>query len=461
MIRHLLKLVWNRKRSNALLILEDLRLVPGGVRGGDAAALLSATTAGSPLGFDWQDVWNVASGSPCRRRPRTMTATPSRRRCSRGCCEEVRSFPGVEAAAAAVVSLRPTGGSSGSWTIDGNGRADGRSTRSTTGFADVLGLKVVAGRWFQEADAALAWEPVVIDRELARDGLSAPRDPSASRFGEPEPDERRARVIGVVSDFRKYGRAAADGQLHVPAHASARDPSSRPPAQPPGPGAPGHAGRRSRRRWSRRMQAVAPDWSFEVQPLAQMRATSFRFFLTPLIVAGTVAFFLLLMVGLGLIGVLWQNLLQRTREIGLRRAAGASRAGGPPADPAGAAGGRPAWASCSGSPGGPDPGARPDRRALRPRSSRAGCCSPWSPCICSRILCALYPSTLATRGAAGRGLALRMRADDPDRRRRPVGDGFAGPPPQAARPPHAGGPVAGGGAGAAARAASSTWCSRT
>jgi putative ABC transport system permease protein len=30
-------------------------------------------------------------------------------------------------------------------------------------------------------------------------------------------------------------------------------------------------------------------------------------------------------VGLGLIGVLWQNLLQRTREVGLRRAAGASR----------------------------------------------------------------------------------------------------------------------------------------
>ena len=76
----------------------------------------------------------------------------------------------------------------------------------------------------------------------------------------------------------------------------------------------------------KRMQGVAPDWSFEVRPLPQVRATAFRFFLTPLIVAGTVAFFLLLMVGLGLIGVLWQNLLQRTREIGLRRAAGASRA---------------------------------------------------------------------------------------------------------------------------------------
>ncbi len=33
----------------------------------------------------------------------------------------------------------------------------------------------------------------------------------------------------------------------------------------------------------------------------------------------------MLMVGLGLIGVLWQNLLQRTREVGLRRAVGAAR----------------------------------------------------------------------------------------------------------------------------------------
>ncbi len=38
-----------------------------------------------------------------------------------------------------------------------------------------------------------------------------------------------------------------------------------------------------------------------------------------------VAVFLMIMVGLGLIGVLWQNVTQRTREIGLRRATGAHR----------------------------------------------------------------------------------------------------------------------------------------
>ena len=43
----------------------------------------------------------------------------------------------------------------------------------------------------------------------------------------------------------------------------------------------------------------------------------------PLIAVGLVAGFLMLMVALGLLGVLWQNVTQRTREMGLRRAKGA------------------------------------------------------------------------------------------------------------------------------------------
>ena len=44
-------------------------------------------------------------------------------------------------------------------------------------------------------------------------------------------------------------------------------------------------------------------------------------------ILGIVAGFLLLMVTLGLIGVVWQNVARRTRELGLRRAMGATRLG--------------------------------------------------------------------------------------------------------------------------------------
>ncbi len=133
------------------------------------------------------------------------------------------------------------------------------------------------------------------------------------------------RVIGVVNDFRKAGELMPNGNFMFQLQRQGGGSDARLPSHllvRVRPGTPAQF----EEILVKRMQQVAPDWSFEIRPLSQVRATTFRFFLTPLIVAGTVSFFLLLMVGLGLIGVLWQNLLQRTREIGLRRAAGASRA---------------------------------------------------------------------------------------------------------------------------------------
>ena len=56
-----------------------------------------------------------------------------------------------------------------------------------------------------------------------------------------------------------------------------------------------------------------------------MRDTSISFAMVPLAAVGLVAAFLMLMVALGLLGVLWQNVTQRTREMGLRRAKGAAK----------------------------------------------------------------------------------------------------------------------------------------
>ena len=64
-----------------------------------------------------------------------------------------------------------------------------------------------------------------------------------------------------------------------------------------------------------------------------MRSSAIEFALVPLVGVGLVAAFLMLMVALGLLGVLWQSVTQRTREIGLRRAKGAHARERPPPDP--------------------------------------------------------------------------------------------------------------------------------
>jgi putative ABC transport system permease protein len=319
MTRHLLKLVWNRKRSNALMILEICVsfLVVFVVA---TLGLFLLDNYRLPLGFEWKEVWNVRIGMG-RTQDNAGDAAAQQAILAR-LIQEVRSLEPVEAAAGSFVVPFDQGGWEGTYRVQGRS-VDMGVDRATVGFDKAMGLRLVAGRWFEEPDATQSWEPVVIDQDLAR-VVYGTKDPVGKTLFDPSPDERPFRVVGVVSDFRKGGELLPNdnflfrfSSLDHPKGQSFRNLLVR--VRPGTPAAFEEA-------LVKRMQAVAPDWSFEVRPLPQVRASAFRFFLTPLIVAGTVAFFLLLMVGLGLIGVLWQNLLQRTREIGLRRAAGASRA---------------------------------------------------------------------------------------------------------------------------------------
>ena len=59
MIRHLLKLVWNRKRANALIVAEMFVsfLVIFAVLTG-AVTVLGGW--GKPIGYQWRNVWDVS-----------------------------------------------------------------------------------------------------------------------------------------------------------------------------------------------------------------------------------------------------------------------------------------------------------------------------------------------------------------------------------------------------------------
>jgi putative ABC transport system permease protein len=338
MIRHLLKLVWNRKRTNALIILEIffsfLVLFVVGTLG-----LYLWDNLRRPLGFSFD---RVLVTSINMQQSGDDSFEPEQVAMFERLLKEAQALAPVEAAAGAMLVPYDLGGYNGTWQFNGR-PIEMEFNEVTVDFAKTMGLQLVQGRWFQKGDEALAWQPVVVNAEMARQAFGD-ADPIGKRFGDPDKEgmEPERRVVGVVSEFRKGGELSGPGNymfrlkrvgLGAPAVSGASGAAGATAAsvdRPPRnlvvkvrPGTPVEF----EEQLAKRLQAVAPAWSFEVKPLSQMRASSFKLRLTPLIVGGIVALFLMLMVGLGLIGVLWQNLLQRTREMGLRRAAGASRSG--------------------------------------------------------------------------------------------------------------------------------------
>jgi putative ABC transport system permease protein len=199
----------------------------------------------------------------------------------------------------------------------------------TDGALDALDLEIVSGRWFDASDDGVAWQPVVVDRDLARaffgraDVAGEWLDDDARPAAGTAPVRARRRVVGVVSEFRQHGELSLGGN-YLFLRRRVGDPATRPPRNLVLEMAPGTP-RGYEEELLDRLAAVAPSWSFVARPMAESRASSFRLRLVPLSVGGIVGAFLMTMVALGLVGVLWQNVVRRTRELGLRRATGATR----------------------------------------------------------------------------------------------------------------------------------------
>ncbi|MEW6369093.1 MAG: ABC transporter permease [Acidobacteriota bacterium] len=312
MTRHLLKLVWNRKRSNLLIMVEILVsflvLFP--------IVLLVAqgwSNYRRPLGFDVRDVWFVKmySGQPTF--AETEEETARRRELLRQLYPAAKESPAAAQASAALIfpftdstfsGLRGT-----NWIY------------ATDTFKDVMGVTMASGRWFQEDDAQLAWRPIVINRHFARDRWGTD-SPIGQKISPPDADPEM-RVIGVVDDFRVKGDfSSSENIIFVPVNLN----SGWAPELPDRLLLKVHPGTTASAEDAllRRLRAIAPSYTFEVKPLEAIRDEYIRMTAAPIIAAALVVGFLLLMVALGLNGVIWQSITRRTAEIGLRRAQGAT-----------------------------------------------------------------------------------------------------------------------------------------
>jgi putative ABC transport system permease protein len=225
--------------------------------------------------------------------------------------DEVRAFPQVSSAA--VSNTPPYAFSTMEGTRGINGKDVTMTIDDVTGdFADVMRVKVVRGRWFNEDDEVSQDIPIVVDTNFVKEAFGA-ADPIGQRLEEDE--TTFLRIVGVIEPFRKDGETSAPMNMvfrHVAKNASHGRLGSHilvrlhPGTSP-----------QFEEELARRLRQVSPDVSFTVRHMDKMRMNMLRARLAPLVAGGVIGLFLIGMVALGLTGVLWQNVTRRTREIGL------------------------------------------------------------------------------------------------------------------------------------------------
>ena len=330
MTRHLLRLIWNRKRQNFLLTVEifcSFLTLFGVVLVG----LHYANNARQPLGFNIDRVWDITVD---RKEPDQDIAVKARHRETyRQLLIGLGQMPEVESIGGAFTGPYANSNWGSRTRLVGGRNVQYGVNNVTDGYAELLHIPVVAGRWFSREDDGAGWKPVVINRLLARE-IFADADPVGQIIKEernpndppPDPTEKPEvkRVIGVIEDFRQNGELSTPlGYMFFRLRLDGSDPKAALPERlfvRLRPGTPAVF----EEALVKRARATAQAWSFEVQPLDMRRADKLREYTIPLAIVGTIAAFLLMMVALGLTGVVWQSVTQRIREFGLRRAKGAT-----------------------------------------------------------------------------------------------------------------------------------------
>lgn len=335
MLNHIFKLIWNRRKENTLTVIQIIAAFI-------VLALLLTQAIQylrnyqKPLGFAYKNVWAVnidtkTSRFDWSRENAEKLATIYR---------EVKSFQEVEnVAGSQMLPFLQWNWTSGDSTV-GKFIIVEREF-ATDEYAETMKLNLTQGRWFEKSDDALSYTPAVINERLAKAYFGDenpigkrifPRFPKGDEESKGEPmlnrheARREERVVGVVSDFRKFGDLS--NPLYFAFRRTAESDSLM--TQPPRSMLikVNDAGMTAafEEKLVRRLEQLAPEWSFKVSSLEVLREKHLKETLTPLVSFAIIGGFLIMMVALGLVGVVWQNVTRRTREIGLRRAIGSTAA---------------------------------------------------------------------------------------------------------------------------------------
>ncbi len=317
MIRHMFKLMWNRKRRNLLLIIEMLVSFL-------VLFALTSTIFGwglqylQPVGFESSDLWVIRVG--WEKVVKDQTEEEVLQIMAR-LEKEVASFDEVTGV---CWSYGNTPYSYSTWRSGLKWQGQDVSyhyIKASDTYAEVLRIPMLEGSWYGPEHDASSIDPVVISQNL-REKFFGPKGIAVGQIVSDEDDEYL--VVGVIDQYRYKGELDSNHPILFE-RLSLADTATSPPSRAIIRVRPG-IGVSFEKTLTDRLAQLVPGWSIRIENLTELRSSYFKtrymMLLTPAVLGG----FLVFNVALGLFGILWYSINRRRPELGLRRALGASAA---------------------------------------------------------------------------------------------------------------------------------------
>ncbi|RYU94288.1 ABC transporter permease [Emticicia agri] len=305
MFKHLFKLIWKKKKSNFLMMLEIFVsfLILFAVW---TLSFYNYRNYSKPSGIDHENVWAVFIDF--------NTDSDSLKNIYRDLVrQKLKTYPEIEAFAFSSSNM-PYSFSSSNNNISYKGNTTHAEIMSVDpSYPDVLKMKLTEGRWFTEGDKVNKIKPIIVTRRM-KEELFGNENALGKIIG--EKDDKR-QVVGVVSHFKFENDFQPESSCMI--EPLGGWPSDMLVRIKPGTTV------ETEMKISKALVQLGKDWSVEIQHLDNMKANKNRIIWVPILILFIVCSFLIFNVALGLFGVLFQTISRRKQEIGVRRAIGATK----------------------------------------------------------------------------------------------------------------------------------------
>jgi putative ABC transport system permease protein len=312
MLKQLFKIIWKRKKSNGLIVAE-VAIAFMVVFVIMLLAIRNFNLYTKPLGFEYENRWNI----------RLIAVS--------GSWEEIIGEDELEQLLLQLKQQdeienvhRLKNPTFQSWSSTSDYELKGRNIDFMFNVMDDnapqdFGLELTEGRWFGELDKGLSYEPVIVNQLFIERYFNG-ENAIGQNISDIKSDNKiEQRIVGVFKDFRQIGELnrltpyviyqyKKDKYATRNIEIKLRDGTERSFEEP----------------LMELLTSIAPNWEFTVTPWDVKRENILKQTFLPLLFASVIAAFFILLVALGLFGVLWQNVMSRTPEIGVRRALGAT-----------------------------------------------------------------------------------------------------------------------------------------